>query len=246
MEDDKQILIVAGSKEKQNACKEQLKNMELENFHCARSIDEALKILNNKSIDLVLSDWELSDEDGLYLLKTIKSTPSFQGTPFIFLTSHADEDKNREAMKYGAVDNLINTSSSNLNENINIVLKRGIRNVLIVDDSNIQLELCIAQLQQIGFEKMTGAKNGKEALDYLENHPVDLILADLNMPVMGGLELLKRVKENPKLKDIPFLILTAEDDDEIAQEAVNLGVLDFISKPCNADDLHLKIRKFLY
>ncbi len=246
MEDDKQILVVAGTEEKQKACKDQLKNMGLENIHCAKSIDEALIILKNKPIDLVLSDWELPDEDGLELLKTIKLTPSFQGTPFIFLTAHTNEGKNREAMKYGAVDNLINTSSSNLKENIEIILKRGIRNIIIVDDSDMQLELCIAQLQQIGFEKITGAKNGKEALDYLENNPVDLILADLNMPVMSGLELLKRVKENPKLKDIPFLVLTCESDHEIEQEALNLGALDFISKPCNADDLHLKIRKSLY
>lgn len=246
MEDDKQILVVTGSQEKRKNCIDQLVNMKFENTHTANCAAEALKILKDFPISLVLSDWDLPDEDGLELLKTIKLTPSFQGTPFIFLTAHTDENKNREAMKYGAVDNLKITSSSNLQENIEIILKRGFRNILIVEDSAIQRELCIVQLQQIGFEKITGAENGKEALDYLENNPVDLILSDLKMPVMDGLELLKIVKENPKLKDIPFLILTAESDSENNQKAVDLGALDFIAKPSDPDDLHMRIRKYLY
>ena len=162
------------------------------------------------------------------------------------MTAHTDENKNREAMKYGAMDNLLKASSSNLKENIEIILKRGLRNILIVEDSDIQREICTIQLQQIGFEKITGAENGKEALDYLENNPVDLILSDLKMPVMGGLEFLKIVKKNPKLKDIPFLVLTAESDPESNQEAIDLGALDFISKPSDPDDLHMRIRKYLY
>ncbi len=246
MEDDKQILVVTGSEERRKDCVDLLSNMELENVHTANSSAGALKILKDVSIDLVLSDWDLPDGEGLELLKTIKLNLSFQGTPFIFLTAHTDENKNREAMKYGAIDNLTKTSSSNLRENIEIILKRGIRNILIVEDSDIQREVCVIQLQQIGFEKITGVENGKEALDYLENNPVDLILSDLKMPVMGGLELLKKVKENPRLKDIPFLVLTAESDPESNKEATTLGALDFIPKPSDPDDLHRKIRKHLY
>ena len=246
MEDDKQILVITGSKEKQKDCLSQLATMEFENVHNANSAAEARKILKDHSIDLVISDWDLPDEDGLDLLKTIKLTPSYHGTPFIFMTAHTDENKNREAMKYGAMDNLLKASSSNLKENIEIILKRGLRNILIVEDSDIQREICTIQLQQIGFEKITGAENGKEALDYLENNPVDLILSDLKMPVMGGLEFLKIVKKNPKLKDIPFLVLTAESDPESNQGAIDLGALDFISKPSDPDDLHMRIRKYLY
>jgi len=246
MKDDKQILVVAGSEEKRKDSIDQLSQMGFDNVYTVTNGVEALDFLRNNAIDLVLSDWEMPDVDGLELLKTMKKYPSLQGTPFIFLTAHTDDDKNREAMIHGAVDNIANSSSGNLKENIEIILKRGIRNILIVEDSDIQREICIAQLQQIGFEKITGAVNGKEALDYMENNPVDLVLSDLQMPVMSGLELLKTVKENSKLKDIPFLVLTADSDPEKNQEALNLGALDYIVKPSSPDDLHLKIRKFLY
>ena len=80
MEDDKQILVITGSKEKQKDCLSQLATMEFENVHNANSAAEARKILKDHSIDLVISDWDLPDEDGLDLLKTIKLTPSYHGT----------------------------------------------------------------------------------------------------------------------------------------------------------------------
>jgi CheY-like chemotaxis protein len=247
MEDDKRILVVTSSDSKQKDCVDQLSQMGFENINSATNGVEALKLLRDSPIDMVLSDWDLPDTDGLELLKTIKKSPSLQGTPFIFLTAHTDEEKNRQAMTYGAVDNFADPSSStNLKENIEIILNRGIRNILIVEDSDIQREICIAQLQQIGFEKITGATNGKEALEYLENNSVDFILSDWNMPELNGLELLKKVKGNTALKDIPFLILTINNDEDKNQEALNLGAIDYIVKPLMPDDLHFKIRKILY
>ena len=150
-------------------------------------------------------------------------------------------------MVYGAVDYIVKPSTpGDLKESIEIIFKRGIRNILIVEDSELQREICIVQLQQIGFEKITGAANGKEALEYMENNPVDLIVSDWEMPEMDGLQLLRSVKENPKLQNIPFLILTVHNDPEKNQEALDLGALDYIIKPSTPDNLHMKIRKILY
>jgi two-component system, sensor histidine kinase and response regulator len=247
MEVDKNILIVTNSDDQQTACKDQLELMGFENIFNAINGVKALEVLNTNSIDLILSDWDMPEMDGLKFLKTLNEETSLKGTPFIFLTAHADEDKNREAMAYGAVDYIVQPSSpGNLEENIEVILNRGIRNILIVEDSDLQREISIAQLQQIGFEKITGAANGIEAIEYLENNPVDFILSDWEMPDMNGLELLKKVKENPSLKNIPFLILTAHNDPEKNQEALNLGALDYIVKPLTPDDLHMKIRNTLY
>ena len=241
------ILVVEDSDVQREVCIDRLKEFGFENIYSATNGIEALEVLRNNSIGLILSDWDMPEMNGLELLKNLKNDTSLQRTPFIFLTSHTDKDKNREAMDYGAVDYMVKPSSpDNLKEKIEIILKRGIRNILIVEDSDLQREISIAQLQQIGFERITGAANGNEALEYLENNSIDFILSDWEMPEMNGLELLKKVKENPSLKNIPFLILTVHDDPEKNQEAINLGALDYIVKPLTPDDLHLKIRKTLY
>ncbi len=148
MEDDKKILVVTNSNYQEKDCVDQLNQMGFDNILSATNGVEALKLLRDNPIDLVLSDWDFSGTDGLELLKTIKNSPSLQGAPFIFLTAHTNEDKNRQAMTYGAVDNFVQSSSSiGLKENIEIVLNRGIRNILIVEDSDIQREICMAQLQ---------------------------------------------------------------------------------------------------
>ena len=247
MEDDKKILVVEDSDVQRAVCIDQLKQIGFTNIFEAGNGIEALKILKNTAIDLILSDWDMPKMDGLEFLKTVKNDSSLQNTPFIFLTVHDNQSKNHEAMVYGAVDYIIKPSSpGDLKESIEIIFKRGIRNILIVEDSELQREICIVQLQQIGFENITGAANGIEALDHLEHNPVDLIVSDWEMPELDGLGLLQAVKDDPKLKDIPFLILTVHNDPEKNQEAISLGALDFIVKPSTPDSLHMKIRKILY
>jgi two-component system, sensor histidine kinase and response regulator len=247
MENDKKILVVEDSDVQRTVCVEQLQIIGLTNIFEAENGVEALEVLKNNTVDLILSDWDMPKMDGLELLKTLKKDSELQNTPFIFLTVHDDEDKNREAMVYGAVDYIVKPSTpGDLKESIEIIFNRGIRNILIVEDSELQKEICIVQLQQIGFENITGAANGIEALDHLEHNPVDLIVSDWEMPEMDGLGLLKAVKDNDKLRDIPFLILTVHDDPKKNQEALNLGALDFIVKPSTPDSLHMKIRKILY
>ncbi len=247
MENEKKILVVEDSQVQREVCVEQLRDIGFANIFEAENGIQALEVLKNSSIDLILSDWDMPEMDGLELLKTIKKDTALQNTPFIFLTVHDDQEKNKEGMIYGAVDYIVKPSTpGDLKESIEIIFKRGIRNILIVEDSELQREICIVQLQQIGFEKITGATNGVEALNYLESNPVDIIVSDWEMPEMDGLELLKAVKNNPSLKDIPFIILTVYNDLEKNKEALNLGATDYITKPSTPDSLHLKIRKILY
>ncbi len=247
MTDEKKILVVEDSRLQREVCVEQLREIGFKNILEAENGIAALEALKQNPIDLVLSDWDMPQMDGLELLKTIKQDSNLQNTPFIFITVHDDQEKNKEAMLYGAVDYIVKPSSpSDLKESIEIIFKRGIRKILIVEDSDLQREICIVQLQQIGFEKITGATNGVEALNYMADNPVDLIVSDWEMPEMDGLEFLQNVKGNPKFKDIPFLILTVHNHPEKNQVALDQGALDFIIKPSTPDSLHMKIRKILY
>ena len=108
---------------------------------------------------------------------------------------------------------------------------------LVVEDSELQLQICMAQLNKLGFENVSGAANGNKAYVWLESNPADLIISDWEMPELNGLCLLKKVKGNPSLKDTPFIILTIHEDESKNQEALNLGAADYMIKPSTMEAL---------
>jgi two-component system, chemotaxis family, chemotaxis protein CheY len=116
-------------------------------------------------------------------------------------------------------------------------------NVLIVDDFATMRRIVKNILRQLGFTNIIEADDGKAALYILKKEKIDLILSDWNMPEMPGIELLKAVRSDDELKDIPFLMVTAEADKENIIEAVKLGVSNYIVKPFTAETMSEKLGK---
>ncbi len=116
-------------------------------------------------------------------------------------------------------------------------------NVLIVDDFATMRRIVKNILRQLGFTNISEADDGKTALKALKKKKYDLILSDWNMPGMPGIELLKAVRSDDELKDIPFLMVTAEAEKENIVEAVKLGVSNYIVKPFTAETMSEKLRK---
>ena len=106
-------------------------------------------------------------------------------------------------------------------------------NVLIVDDSNTMRKVILKALTLSGFElgDCLEAGNGQEALIVLDSHWVDLILTDLNMPVMDGWEMVRHLKDNPTLAEIPVVLITTEGSETRLRELYELGIKDYIQKP---------------
>jgi two-component system chemotaxis response regulator CheY len=119
------------------------------------------------------------------------------------------------------------------------------KKLLVVDDSQIQLVVCVDQLKQLGFEKIAVAKDGNRAYSILEKGDIDVVISDWEMPEMDGLELLRQVKNNPSLKDIPFLMLTAHKDEKLNEEAIKAGATDFIVKPGTPDIFKEKLEALI-
>jgi len=114
--------------------------------------------------------------------------------------------------------------------------------ILVVDDQQIILFLLETHLRQAGFTPLT-AGSAAEALALLEQSPVDLIISDLIMPGMGGLQLMERVRElHP---GIPIIVITANGSVEGAVEAMRRGAYDYLEKPYNPDDLRMTIQRAL-
>ncbi len=117
--------------------------------------------------------------------------------------------------------------------------------VLVVDDSTTMVLSLKATLTINGFEVET-AGNGKEALDKLQSGTrPNLILTDINMPVMGGMELIGKVRALPGLKFVPILTLTTEGEGAKRDEGKRAGATGWLVKPVSGNDLIAVIRKVL-
>ncbi len=113
--------------------------------------------------------------------------------------------------------------------------------ILIVDDDKFFLNFIHLVLKKQGYRVLI-AGNGKDALGILEKETPDLIISDVMMPEMNGIELCKAVKSNPKKKDIYFLVLTSKSEVSEKIRLLDIGADDFLSKPVNNDELLAKVR----
>ena len=118
-------------------------------------------------------------------------------------------------------------------------------NVLIVDDYRTMLRIIRNLLKQLEFNNVDEAMDGQEALAKLRAGNFGLVISDLNMVPMTGLDLLKEVRADQRLKDMPFVIITAESKTENVVAAKQAGVSNYILKPFNAETLREKIEKVL-
>jgi two-component system chemotaxis response regulator CheY len=116
---------------------------------------------------------------------------------------------------------------------------------LVVDDYSTMRRIVKNLLHDLGYANVTEADDGKTALPLLQNGSFDFLITDWNMPGMPGLDLLKAVRANDRLKKLPVLMLTAEAKREQIVEAAQAGVSGYVIKPFTAVTLKEKIDKIL-
>jgi two-component system chemotaxis response regulator CheY len=115
--------------------------------------------------------------------------------------------------------------------------------ILVVDDSAAIRKILTRVLRQTGMAIQTihEAGDGEEALTVLRGHRVDLILSDINMPKMDGLQLLASLKASPQWNTIPVVMVTTEGGETKVAEAVKLGASGYVRKPFTADQIKEKL-----
>jgi two-component system chemotaxis response regulator CheY len=118
-------------------------------------------------------------------------------------------------------------------------------NVLIVDDYKTMLRIIENLLKQLGFKNIQQAADGSAALKLMRENSFGLVISDWNMVPMTGLQLLKEVRADDKLKATPFIMITAESKTENVVAAKEAGVNNYIVKPFNAETLKQKITAVL-
>ena len=115
--------------------------------------------------------------------------------------------------------------------------------ILIVDDFSTMRRIIRNILKQLEFVNVEEAEDGSVAFEKLKEADYDFVITDWNMPNMTGLDLLKEIRANEKLKDLKILLVTAEAEKENIIQAAQAGVNDYVVKPFTADVLEQKINK---
>ncbi|MFW0777406.1 MAG: response regulator [Rickettsiales bacterium] len=113
--------------------------------------------------------------------------------------------------------------------------------ILVIDDYNTMRRIVRNLLKQLGFDNVDEAADGAEAFAKLQEKPFSLVISDWNMEPMSGMELLKKVRADEKLKGLPFIMVTAESKPENVIAAKQAGVSNYIVKPFNAETLKTKM-----
>jgi two-component system chemotaxis response regulator CheY len=119
------------------------------------------------------------------------------------------------------------------------------RSILIVEDSSTMRSLIASTLEDLGNCEITEAASGFEALKILPGHSFDLIITDINMPDINGLELINFVKQLPSYQETPLIIVTTEKSAEDRKKGMALGANAYVTKPFNPEELQELVKKLI-
>lgn len=120
-----------------------------------------------------------------------------------------------------------------------------VADILVVDDSKVMREMLIACLRGQEGLTFTQASSGLEAIEQLSMQPYDLLLLDMNMPDIGGVEVVEFVRSQDRLKEIPIIIVTTRGDDSSRDQALKAGATLYMTKPFSPEQIQTEVRRIL-
>lgn len=265
---NKKILLVDDSDRNLSVLKYYFKQWNLQST-VASSEKEALFVLRQdaSSFDLIIIDMIMPGANGIQLAKEIKSNEILSKKPIIILASITDYNKlsidknifNRIISKPLKPDNLLKNIILTLNESESEVKAEPINqeevinskplaeqypfSILLAEDNPTNQKLALFALNKLGY-KADLAINGVEAVDAVKKKNYDIILMDIMMPEMDGIEATKIILNDTEQKPNPFIIaVTANAFQEDKDKCFNAGMFDFIAKPFKVNDLAVAIEK---
>lgn len=122
--------------------------------------------------------------------------------------------------------------------------RRGTRTILAIDNSRTNLHVIGQRLGQLGYLVVL-SDSGREALDLISTHSFDLVLVDMMMPGVSGIEVLREVRGSPDTADLPVIMITARSDSKSTVEALTAGADDHVAKPFDFDTFTARIERTL-
>ena len=221
----------------------------------------------NEPYDIVFVDWQMPGLDGIETGKQIRALPGLAVRPqLVMVTAYGREEVLKQAEE-GAFHNvlikpvtpsmLFDSAVQALSGdqgpsgdievspalNLNIEQLRGAR-VLLVEDNELNQEVAMGLLE-VAHMSIDLAENGEIAIRMVSEHDYDLVLMDMQMPVMDGVAATKAIRSNPRFRELPIMAMTAnamEADREICRQA---GMNDHLTKPIDPDEMFAKVMKWI-
>lgn len=268
------ILIVIDFYPMRNMIKNDLLINNYKHIHSVENGFEALKVCEEEKIDLIITDSNLPEMSGIDLTRSIRSTEQTQQIPILMIMTDTESGQVNEAIAAGVNDFMVNPFTPDIlfqklglissgkspfiknpvTTNVaddSVIVKQSPEasadsnaKILVVDDVPSNIDVIVGILSDT--YKINAATSGEKALKIAANTPMpDLILLDIMMPEMDGMEVCRQLKNNPLTMDIPVIFLTAKTDAETAVEGFSLGAVDYITKPVNPLLLQARVRNHI-
>jgi signal transduction histidine kinase/DNA-binding response OmpR family regulator/CHASE3 domain sensor protein len=239
------------------------------NTEIFQTLEESIQSLNKKEVDCVILDKSVTEENADKLLELIRSNKGFENLPIILFTGkslsqpeefklkkYADAIVMKTANSYQRILDevslflhLVQKSEKNFNGNFerSVIEENSLRGktVLLADDDVRNIYSMTKALEKYQMN-VVPAMDGKEALELMKSHPVDVVLMDMMMPEMDGYDSIKNLRSKPQYRNLPIIAVTAKAMSGDREKCIAAGASDYISKPVDMDQLVSLLRIWLY
>jgi sigma-B regulation protein RsbU (phosphoserine phosphatase) len=215
----------------------------------AENAEDGMDCLDNENVDLVLCDVSMGKMDGFAFCRKVRENENHRLIPFIFVTAKNTYEDKTQALEAGGddiitkpfdVDELILKVKAlqkrsdiyklhGVKKNLSTSFESSSSKILLVDDDEALSKMFKYNLENAGFT-CNLVHNAEEALEELRFYTPDIIISDIMMPNIDGIEFRKRILDKPKLKSIPFIFLTVKGDEKDILDGYEYDIADYVLK----------------
>ena len=217
-------------------------------------------MIENMRLDLAIIDLDMPEVNGYDLIKQIKSKPNFSKLPVIIYTGKENYKEDLKKID-GLFEDLLEKNSANiedLSETVKQMINRydeptppekikeehNVIKILLVEDYKHSQIIVTRLLKKNNFEHIVVVENGVEALEKVKEQKFDLILMDMQMPIMNGFEATEKIRELTDYKDTPIIALTAFAMKGDREKCLEAGATDYIPKPIDSQEFIEKVKYY--
>ncbi len=256
---DSNVLIVDDDVPTLNLLKESIQQAGFNPIAESRS-PNVMSLIENISLDLAIIDLDMPEIDGFELIKLIKSDKKFAKLPIIIYTGKENIEEDLQKID-GMFEDLLLKNSTNIEDLQNVITsmidrydepstpeeikeKPDTIKILLVEDYKHSQIIVTRLLKKNNFESIVVVENGQEALDQVKEQRYDLILMDMQMPVMNGFEATQKIRQLEEYKNTPIIALTAFAMKGDREKCLEAGATDYIPKPIDSQEFIQKVKYY--